>query len=399
MPHSGSRLPKSEATRQRLLDCAVAEIVESGPDRIGFTAIAKRADMSTGALYARYENGDELVIDIWHERALPALCVLADNIVEACVGQERKEARRRLISTMNSRDPESMAAVLILVAARRNEVLHEVVAPSVSSLYDRTAKEFPVVGIMLAHFLGELLLIRGANLQNVDWSGVVGMLCHAAKTSLAHPIDVPLVDVTFPNLVFPELDEFDTALFTAVSDVIGRVGVENATISRIARKAAVNPASIYLRYADKNELLSRAVEIVLDAVAHGNDALNEGFVNNESVLSQSISMWHARAGKEYESVRNLRLELMSAAGQHESLSKVMAAKYAEMEKNDLAEMGFGDANADPFVRPFTLFNRALFFGQAILLSYGLLSINEEHFPSFMNSVLTTLAEGRARLTS
>ena len=58
MPKTGNRLPKSEATRLRLLACAVEEINSEGPDRLGFTSIARRAGLSTGALYARYESID-----------------------------------------------------------------------------------------------------------------------------------------------------------------------------------------------------------------------------------------------------------------------------------------------------------------------------------------------------
>lgn len=397
MPHPGSRLPKSETTRQKLLDVAVIEIVETGPDKVGFTAIAKRASMSTGALYARYENADELLIEVWNERAFPALQKLSQAVVEACSGENRRVGRQQLSHLVNSCDPEVAAGVLILVAARRNEVLSEVVRPMFIAHVEQIADTFPVIEVLLANVYGEILLSRGLALRDVDWSGVVLMLCRAASDALANPIDVSIVDVAFPNLEFSDLDEFDSALFTAVADVIGRVGVENATISRIARKAAVNPASMYLRYADKDELLNRAVEVVMDAVSSANDFISGSFDDTYSTLSKSVSLWSARGSEEYAPIRNLRLELMAAAGHHENLQKVLIEKYAEAEKSDADAYGQISPAMEKLVRPFVLYGRALFFGQAILVSYGFGKVDRKYFPTFVHNMLVTIADARSRV--
>lgn len=386
-------MPKSEATRQRLLDVATAEIIATGPDRVSFTAIAKRASMSTGALYARYENADELIIDVWHERAFPALKELSQVIVDACTGDNRKHHRQRLSFIVNSRDPHVMAGVLILVAARRNEVLHEVVRPSFVDHVHEVAEQLPVIDILLAHIYGELLLSRGLGIQNIDWSGVLLMLCRAAGQAIENPIVTPIIDVAFPNLEFTELDEFDTSLFAGVADVIGRVGVENATISRIARRAAVNPASMYMRYADKSELLERAVEVVMDAVSSANDFLTGAIDDQNSSLSKSVSMWRARGSDEYAAIRNLRLELMTAAGHHSNLQRVLIQKYAEAEQRDIQAYGTTIDHMTDGVRAFVLYGRALFFGQAILVSYGLGNVDEKYFPTFVETMTMTIAQG------
>ena len=399
MPHPGSRLPKSETTRQKLLDVAVVEIVEAGPDKVGFTAIAKRASMSTGALYARYENADELLIEVWNERAFPALEKLSEAVVEACIGDDRRSGRQYLSTVVNSCDPEVAAGILILVAARRNEVLNEVIRPTFVAHVEEIADRLPVIEILLANVYGEILLSRGLALRDIDWSGVVLMLCRAASDALANPIDVSIVDVAFPTLEFADLDEFDSALFAAVADVIGRVGVENATISRIARKAAVNPASMYMRYADKDELLKRAVEVVMDAVSSANDFISGEFDDTDSTLSKSVSLWRARGSEEYAPIRNLRLELMAASGHHDNLQKVLIEKYAETEKSDAEAYGKISPAMATVVRPFVLYGRALFFGQAILVSYGFGKVDRKYFPTFVHNMLVTIADAQSRVVS
>ena len=50
--------------RTRLLDAAVTEIAERGPDRATVAAIARRAGLTTGALYARWPGKRDLLNDV-----------------------------------------------------------------------------------------------------------------------------------------------------------------------------------------------------------------------------------------------------------------------------------------------------------------------------------------------
>ncbi|MCP5069711.1 MAG: TetR/AcrR family transcriptional regulator [bacterium] len=52
---------RSEATLLRLLDSAEALISEHGTDDISLSAIARRAGVSVGAIYARFENKEALL--------------------------------------------------------------------------------------------------------------------------------------------------------------------------------------------------------------------------------------------------------------------------------------------------------------------------------------------------
>ena len=53
---------------ERIRDAALAEALALGPDRLGPTAVARRAGLSTGAVYARYEDHAELLVDLWVNR-------------------------------------------------------------------------------------------------------------------------------------------------------------------------------------------------------------------------------------------------------------------------------------------------------------------------------------------
>ena len=178
MPAHGSRLPKSEATRLRLLDCAVQEIARSGPDRVGFTAVARLAGMSTGALYARYENADELLVDVWLQKCLPEVRRVVDDLTSAVTG-ESEAGCLALATRIGSLDPVLLATTRLLVAARRNDTLWEVVDPSFRETVDRAVDRHPGFPFALAHVFGYVLGVAGSGLTHLDLVGPLAMAARA----------------------------------------------------------------------------------------------------------------------------------------------------------------------------------------------------------------------------
>ena len=64
-PPNGRRKPKGDKrhrTREALLDAARALIREKGHERTTLEAVARRAGMTTGAIYGNFKNRDELFI-------------------------------------------------------------------------------------------------------------------------------------------------------------------------------------------------------------------------------------------------------------------------------------------------------------------------------------------------
>ena len=51
-----------------LLDAALELLREKGPDRIAALDLARLAKLTTGAVYARYENNEEILVGLWQHR-------------------------------------------------------------------------------------------------------------------------------------------------------------------------------------------------------------------------------------------------------------------------------------------------------------------------------------------
>lgn len=119
---------RSKVTRQRLMEACVECLVERGWSGTTTTIVAERAGVSRGAQLHHYPTRAELVAAavVYVGRARAA------EILEAArrlpVGPRRTEAVLGLLADFYS-GPLFAAALELWVAARTDELVHEVVAP------------------------------------------------------------------------------------------------------------------------------------------------------------------------------------------------------------------------------------------------------------------------------
>jgi AcrR family transcriptional regulator len=385
-------MSKSEITRQKLLDHALIEAVEVGPDRLGFTAVAKRSGMSTGALYSRYENVDELLIDLWEQRALPRLEAMTETFIASTQDGTRDNARKEMTAHLNAGDPLCTLVALLMVVGRRNEVLREVIEPDVRRIVDAARSRLATYPQMLASILGALLMIRGARVKTMEWSYFVSVLSSSCERGALEIIGVDPDYPRYSQLSFDGLDDFDHRLFTAAAEVIGRVGVDRSTISRIARTAGVNPAGIYARHRDKEKLLADLIAVVLKAVDEADKTLKSEFLDNKPIFNLMIQFQRAVVDPTYQSVRNLRLELIYAAGHHEGVRESMIGTHRALALRDEVGGRIADVQTNPSLAPFNFMGRALVYGNSLMLEYGYLGVDEPYVGSMAKHMVEELTD-------
>lgn len=404
MPKTGVRLPKSEATRLRLLACAVDEINDVGPDRLGFTSIARRASLSTGALYARYENVDELLLEVWMTEGLPALRRLLVDLEESLSSESGVAARLRLSEQLSGSDRGLLILVNLLVASRRIEATYEEIAPSVSEEIAKFSARVPAIEFFLGTVLGMAMGISGTGLSGLDWQGPIAIIAAATRKTV-EPQEIPESTEKVPETIyFPQdADEIDMRLFNAVAHVIARVGASQATVSRIARRAKVNPASIYMRYEDKDALFAACMSHIMKMGDGRNakllDRYQEG-VNNptkKTPATEAIVMFRGNQSPEHSSIRRLRLETMFAAMHDENLRRMNQEIYLSTIEENEKYLGVPPATlTNRVVLPYSIFNRFAFFGYALLAEYGLCDMNHRYLLPYISHVsgsLRKLAQG------
>jgi AcrR family transcriptional regulator len=405
MPRSGARLPKSEATRLKLLDCAAEEILELGPDRIGFTSIARRAELSTGALYARYENVDELLLEVWMHRGLPTLRRLVADMEESLVLPAGKDARQRIAQQLRKPDPDLALLTKLLMIARRNEAVGEFVIPSTVDVVEKARASTPAFDFYLGQILGITMGVQSTGFTGLDWLAPVNIVASSVRDAVvAVKIDPSSPAIPETGTSGPELDDTDARLFSAVTRVISRVGVDNATVSRIARHADINPASIYLRYEDKEALLAACIAHTMASTYSENERLVAHYTQDvdsqkgQGANRYGVIMFRGNQSEDHKEMRRLRLETIFGAAHHADLKKITHDTFMEILTHDGEKLGvrLGSLPKEQFV-PLLVFNRFSFFGYALLREFGFLGPEHEQIVSFFEQIGERMFSAATRL--
>jgi AcrR family transcriptional regulator len=369
----------------------VQELLVSGADQFGFTAIARRANLSTGALYARYENSEELLVDVWSMRAWPAFKKFMLDAVEATMSSSNTDANERVLDSMERQDPDLVAAVALLVVARRNDTLKEVVFPLVQELFADASIRCPSAAHVGSYLLGEILVAKAFGTKTKGWREFVPEYLMVASKAVADPTPTVMRE-SFPNTDPTDIDEFDVKLFEALSEVISITGLERATISRIARRANVNPATIYVRYPSKNTLVSSCVEHYLAAVVKGYFALDERVASGDSLVENMVHLFRARNSDKWETVRRFRLESLYAAWHNVELQSVYADAYTRIAEHDVRALTMNSSGGEIQFLNFSTFNRVNLFGHSLLFDYDVVRADDGLIFSIESGVFDLLMD-------
>lgn len=246
----------------RVLDAAVTVLDQFGLDGMNARRVAEAAGLSTGAIYGRFENIDELMVEVWQRRVRTVLRAgLAravgftepkDGVVPAYVPEEFDEVLERI-------------GALLLSLAPRNEVLAEVIVPEVGEwLVDiGLGPEEPMASranraVAVATYLGAMLHASVSDAMNPNWEMCLGWWTLAQGSAGRYPTMIR------PNMLAPELsidsgDEDLDRLLVATAEVIARAGVGGTTLTRIARRASMPRSAVYSHFDSRDELVQACV--------------------------------------------------------------------------------------------------------------------------------------------
>lgn len=129
-PSSTRRVDSAAATRQRLLDAAAKAFAEAGYGGASVRDIARRAECTTGALYAHFDGKEDLFLALLDQRYANKARELS-ALVEEAAGQsdavQRLTARFAALGRADG-DWDLLATEFWLFAARRPDVRRKLAA-------------------------------------------------------------------------------------------------------------------------------------------------------------------------------------------------------------------------------------------------------------------------------
>jgi AcrR family transcriptional regulator len=323
------RSVSSQLNDELLLDAGSAEMVAVGVDRLTMSAVARRAGLTTGALYSRYENAPELAAAVWTSRVRDEHHQLLNGAIKALVERDRSVPLDRLLDELTSPSPNTLLALEFLATARRIDELEEAVLPDVREwLADWRAGPRARDPRRRAQVIFTLAVVWGAVLhempsqRRLDWSYVT----KSVRWSIAQRYDEPPQPYV-PDSVGPVLARTGSvaqdALIDSVASIVARVGFERASATRIARRAGVTAGLIYARYRTKDDLLQHAVDVLLatrfsDDIAADKHALTA--TDPGSATARIVGGYLSPPRREW---RRFRIEAQLASRHRPKLARTM----------------------------------------------------------------------------
>ena len=269
---------RTNANTVRVLKAIMRNASELGIDELSATRVAKLSGLTTGAIYGRFEDHDEMAVELWQSVIRQPFRARLQRSVEYLYdrhpGSDKKSKSfsSEQIATIakDFETPDEMAKVgaEFLVIARRNLAVGEVVLPEVTGWFNemglsRTneAIDNAAIAIALSASIGTALRAFVMK-SNPNWLAIANGLRNAATGATSNALKTKPEQ---PKWINPETDNpVRTALIHAVAEVVAKSGYANATISRIVRRAGVTNGSLYNLYTDKEALTDDAMQIFLN---------------------------------------------------------------------------------------------------------------------------------------
>lgn len=270
------RAPSSRSARNTatIMKALTQEAIDLGLDGISASSIAKRAGLTTGAIYSRYENNDEMLIALWQNVVAPVFSTHIKETIAVVIANDSTEYVDARMAQIEKPNRILSLGSEFIVVAQRNEVVGEVVVSEVSkwledSGLNKASTPIQRAGVALGASIavGSILrsFITGSNLgPRLIVSGI-----HNAYVA-AKPSTTARETITPEPIQSQTQNPLRDALINAIAEVMSKTGFGGATISRIARKSNVTSGSIYNFYIDKEALMNDAVRELMRATQRQN---------------------------------------------------------------------------------------------------------------------------------
>jgi AcrR family transcriptional regulator len=271
---------RADAARndQILWDTGLELLLEKGPDRLSALDLARSAGLTTGAVYARYENNEEILVGLWQNRIAGPLRSYLELAVKTMLAPPFTDvdAIKALANIVLEPASPLRAAVSMLIAAPRIQELNEVIIPEIREwLHEFGASDdvddLPSLRVLSAASaaIGMIYFAAADMLPRDDVQRAVLATQYANQTEgLEKDVaQFPDVEATSPfDYIVTTDDPIRDALVNAAASVIARSGVWRATTQRIARAAHLPSSALFATYQNRDALFEDVAIKLLEEI-------------------------------------------------------------------------------------------------------------------------------------
>ncbi|HEY1761555.1 MAG TPA: TetR family transcriptional regulator [Acidimicrobiales bacterium] len=327
----------------------MSEIQRVGVDQLSLRDISHAAGLTHGATYARFEDADEMLVDLWNSILRERLQEMFELSLSAAQ-DPNADSVGALFELLRDADARDLAAIELLLTSRRNPILREECESFIRNyleLDEGTSGDsraiFSRAVLLFGTTMARLYSDRHFGLDENYNNAFEKLLIESLSVS---PSEVEAVDFHGPEQTefrsrFSEGDSLRADLAYATFRVVGKSGYVGATISRIARRANCSPAAIYKSHHSKEDLVVGTFVDILGA-----QRMKLADVAN--VLDGDFLAAAMNAGSHERSQlrTNFVLELFLAAGHHEMIREAIHKQLMHLESTVPTALGLDDEEGD-----------------------------------------------------
>ncbi len=310
-------------------NAAIELVLRNGIDAISFRDVGRIAGLTHGALYARFEDVEELFVDLWDEVLSHRAVALFKAALTATL-HPSDESVDAVFDFVRECSPADAAMVQVLLSSRRFVVLNEEVETFSHDDLETMASGVPGERQSRALMLFALVMVEilqhtlfGPNESDIDCLRSVTL--DALKVAPESIGPAALREPT-DRIISAPSSELRSQLAFHTFTAVGKSGYSRATISRISRRANCSPGNIYKIYPSKEDLVIAAIRRIMQApwitIATFADVLEEG------VLAQLL---YSASSVHNEVRKNFTLEIALASAHSDKIRAAVENQLQALE--------------------------------------------------------------------
>jgi AcrR family transcriptional regulator len=327
-------LTRRRSTRALINDAAIRDaaielVLSEGIDAISFRDVGRIAGLTHGALYARFEDVEELLVDLWGE-VLSHRAVALFRAAGEAASSPTNESVRALFDFVRNSSPADEAMVQVLLTSRRFVILYEDVESFINEHLETTdagtnatqSRSLLLFALVMLEILQKSLFGGDSDDLSFLESVMLGALALDADDGEAVELHEPS-----DRIIPAPSNELRSQLAYHTFSAVGKSGYTRATISRISRRANCSPGAIYKLYPSKEDLVIAATRRIMQAPWISITTLSE--ILDNGVLAQLL---YSAASEQNAVRKSFTLEIAIASAHSD---KIRAAVQTQMQGLEL----------------------------------------------------------------
>lgn len=326
------------ANDNKIRDAAVDIANQVGLQHLRFGHIVEHTGLTTGALYSRFADHNDLLATLWIDRLRDPFVQLMNDAVQSFDSDDSRSVYR-LAERLHKLSKTEWAALEAVVIAPRIPELDEIVTEDVIECLTKlgltpqfTGNDIQGIKVITVLSLAFACAFNSFIDKGVDdWKSIFAL--HRFVINDLKPVTNRQELSHGPLPVNADTDDkLRNTLINATAEVIARSGLNGATLSRIARRARMTSGAVYTLYSTKDELIADAIKVLMSAARSDTTSLVQESKATGDTFTSTMQVYSLAFDPTRRNFRRFRLEALMSARTDTDIKTLVRGVYRQRMK-------------------------------------------------------------------